>query len=196
LGDPGIHQKSNGRYLIKLKVVNKEFAETFSKALLSLGVNSTFGFEKDTSHVNRWYVETSNKELFMFLSRSIDKLIEPAKYYPAEFLRGFFESEGYPIIEAKIRFRVMIGAANSSLKIINAVRNMLAQLGISSILRKSHLIGQEVIIRGIKYRSNVDMHTLTVSRKADVKQFAKLVGLFTNQNKEASICYSTNGLTC
>ncbi|WP_457753180.1 LAGLIDADG family homing endonuclease [Thermococcus sp.] len=182
LGDGSIHQKSNGRYLIKLKVVDKEFAETFSKALLSLGVNSTFGFERDASRVNRWYVEASNKELFMFLDRPIDKLIESAKDYPAEFLRGFFDSEGYPIIEAKNRFRVMVGVANSSLKIINTVRNMLAQLGINSILRKSHLIGQEVVIRGIKYSYNVDMYTLTISRKADVKRFAELVG-FSSQTK-------------
>ncbi|WP_297129173.1 LAGLIDADG family homing endonuclease [Thermococcus sp.] len=176
LGDGSIHQKSNGRYLIKLKVVDKEFAETFSKTLLSLGVNSTFGFERDASRVNRGYVEASNKELFMFLNKPVDKLIETAEYYPTEFLRGFFDSEGYPIIEAKNRFRVMVGVANSSLKMINAVRDMLAQLGINSILRKSHLIGREVVIRGIKYTSKVDMYTLTISRKADVKRFAKLVG--------------------
>ncbi|ADT83871.1 homing endonuclease-like protein [Thermococcus barophilus MP] len=151
--------------------MDKGFAETFLN-----GVNSTFGFERDTSRVNRWYVEASNKELFMFLNKSIDKLIETAGNYPADFLRGFFDSEGYPIIEAKNRFRVMVGVANSNLETIGAVKDMLAQLGISSTIRRSNLIGQEVVIRGIKYTSNVDMYTLTVSRKADVKRFAELVG--------------------
>ncbi|WP_232473421.1 LAGLIDADG family homing endonuclease [Thermococcus thioreducens] len=94
MGDGSIHKKSNGRYLIKLKVVDKEFAEAFASSLESLGIKATLGFERDSTRVDRFYVEGSNKTLFQLLSSSKENLFFLAEKYPREFLRGFLIVKG------------------------------------------------------------------------------------------------------
>ena len=87
LGDASISNR-NYQYRIRLKVVDRDFAESFERALKSIGANPRTGFEHDRNRTGRWWVEVTSKELFMFLKGPKEQLFEIARVYPREFLRG------------------------------------------------------------------------------------------------------------
>lgn len=184
LGDGSIHRKSNGRYLIKLKVIDKEFAEAFAKSLESLGVKATWGFERDSTRVDRFYVEGSNKTLFQLLSSSKGTLFSIAEECPREFLRGFFDSEGFPTVYAGKAFTVQVAAVNSDTVTLEFVKKMLAGIGIRSKIAKLYPKGHKLTIRGKEYASNVDMFVLRISRFNDVILFAEKVGFTATRKSE------------
>ncbi|WP_168188377.1 LAGLIDADG family homing endonuclease [Thermococcus indicus] len=186
LGDGSVHRKSNGRYLIKLKVIDREFAEAFANALEKLGIRATVGFERDSTRVDRFYVEGSNKTMFQLLSGPWERLFSLAGEYPAQFLKGFFDSEGFPVISAGRTFTVQVAAVNSDLVVLGFIRKLLETLGISSKISKLYSKGHRVVIRGEEYSSNVDMFILWISRFGDVMRFAKEIG-FTARRKEAKL---------
>ncbi|WP_245610462.1 LAGLIDADG family homing endonuclease [Thermococcus celericrescens] len=186
LGDGSIHMKGNGRYVVKLKVIDREFAEEFANALEKLGVRAAMGFERDSTRVDRFYVEGSNKALFQLLSGPRERLLSLAGEYPTEFLRGFFDSEGFPAISAGKTFTVRVAAVNSDLMVLEFVRKLLETLGIRSEISKLYSKGHRVVIRGEEYSSNVDMFILWISRFGDVMWFAREIG-FTAWRKEAKL---------
>ncbi|WP_048056621.1 LAGLIDADG family homing endonuclease [Thermococcus sp. 4557] len=186
LGDGSIHMKDNGRYVVKLKVIDREFAEAFANALDKLGIKATMGFERDSTRVDRFYVEGSNKALFRLLSGSRERLLSLAGEYPVEFLKGFFDSEGFPTISAGKTFAVQVAAVNSDLVVLEFVGKLLGVLGIGSKISKLYSKGHRVVIRGEEYSSNVDMFILWISRFEDVMRFAREIG-FTAWRKEAKL---------
>lgn len=196
LGDGSIHNKDNGKYRIKLKVVDREFAEAFYNALKTLGLHPVFGFENDSTRVNRFYVEGSSKALYGFLKNPIEFLFEVAELYPAEFLRGFFDSEGFPVVSAGKRFRVYVEAVNSNLKLLEFSRKLLeTKFKITSAIFKMYSKGQRVVIRGREYKSNVDMFGLRITRLMDIKRFHEEIG-FTAERKTQKLQYALSLLEC
>lgn len=184
LGDGSLHKKGNGKYVIKLKVIDREFAEAFAKALEKLGIGATVGFERNPSRVDRYYAEGSNKALFQLLSGPRETLFSLASQYPPEFLRGFFDSEGFPWVSAGKTFNVGISAVNSDLMVLYFVQESLKDLGIQSRIRKLYSKGHRVSIRGEEYSSNVDMFILGISRFEDMLLFAETVGFTAKRKSE------------
>ena len=184
LGDGSIHKKNNGRYLIKLKVIDKDFAEAFAEALRKLGISVTLRFERDKTRVNRFYVEGSNKTLFQLLQKSPDELMSLAEKYPREFLRGFFDSEGFPTVYPGKTFTVQVAAVNSDVATLKFAKKMLAEMKIRSRIVKLYSKGHKLTIRGKEYTSNVDMFILRISRFDDVLLFAEGVGFTANRKSE------------
>ncbi|WP_232461784.1 LAGLIDADG family homing endonuclease [Thermococcus pacificus] len=184
LGDGSVHLKSNGRYVVKLKVIDKEFAEAFANALKKLGIGVTIGFERDSTRVDRHYVEGSNKSLFQLLTGSRKRLLSLARKYPREFLRGFFDSEGFPVISAGKSFKVEVAAVNSDLEVLEFAQEALEELGINSKISKLYSRGHRVVIRGEEYSSNVDMFILRIFHFNDVQLFAEKVGFTASRKSE------------
>ena len=184
LGDGSVHLKNNGRYIIKLKVIDLEFAEAFADALKKLGIGVTVGFERNSTRVNRFYAEGSNKTLFQLLTGPREKLFSLAGGYPVEFLRGFFDSEGFPSISAGKTFRVEVATVNSDSVVLEFVRGLLGALGINSRISKLYSKGHRVVIRDKEYPANVDMFILRISRFNDVLSFAEKVGFTANRKSE------------
>ncbi len=184
LGDGSVHLKSNGRYVIKLKVIDKEFAEAFADALKKLGIGVTVGFERDSTRVDRYYVEGSNKALFQLLTGSRERLFSLAEDYPVQFIRGFFDSKGFPVISAGKSFKVEVAAVNSDLEVLEFVQRCLERLGITSKISRLYSRGHRVIIRGEEYSSNVDMFLLRVSRFNDVVLFSWKIGFTASRKSE------------
>ncbi|ASJ09041.1 DNA endonuclease [Thermococcus siculi] len=196
LGDGSIHNKGNGKYRIKLKVVDREFSEAFYSALQKLGLHPVFGFENDSTRVGRFYVEGSSKALYEFLKNPLESLFRMAELYPAEFLRGFFDSEGFPVVSAGKRFRVHVEAVNSNLKLLEFSKSLLeTKFGITSAVFKMYSKGQRVIIRGQEYASNVDMFGLRITKLRDVERFHKEIG-FTAERKTQKLQYALSLLEC
>ena len=187
LGDGSTTKLKNGRYIIKLKAIDREFVERFRNALGNLGIKTTFGFEHDPTRVNRWYVEGSNKTLFQFLNGPREQLFKVAREYPREFLQGLFDSEGFPVISAKNKFQVRVALANSDLELLNTTKRLLLEkFGISTRLIQTHKKGTPIVIRGVEYKYNVNMYLLWIYRLGHVWRFAKEIG-FTSSRKQEKL---------
>jgi len=119
LGDGTLENK---RYGIKLGVTNKKFAESFRKALESLGLR-TFSWTEERRGKSRrkttyYYVKTYSKNLYQWL-RSNPEV--PQEFYK-DFLRGFYESEGT---------RSQAKVTNTNLELLKKYGEMLKHLGFS-----------------------------------------------------------------
>lgn len=181
-GDASATEGSNYRYKVKLKVVDREFAEAFAGALRGIGLNPRMGFENDRTRTGRWYVEVTSKGLFRFLTGPREGLFEVAGAYPRKFLRGFFDSEGSAVVS---KGRVKVLASNYDIEVLRLCQNLLEGLGIHSKTYKTKHKGQLVVIRGKQYRYNSDLFTLTINRKESVYRYTREVGfsITLKQNK-------------
>ncbi|RLF90670.1 DNA endonuclease, partial [Thermococci archaeon] len=176
LGDGSVSLDDRYRYRIRLKVVDREFAEAFAEALKDIGLRPSLYWENDSSRVGRWVVEAVSKELYMFLTGSREKLFEVARRWPVEFLRGFFDSEGSVYVDKKNPRIGRITIGNSDLEVLELCKELLEKLGISSNIYLVKRVGDISYIRGKEYRYTKDFYILAIGRIASRKKFAKFVG--------------------
>ena len=174
-GDASATEGSNYRYKVKLKVVDREFAEAFARALRGIGLNPRMGFENDRTRTGRWYVEVTSKGLFRFLTGPREGLFEVAKAYPREFLRGFFDSEGTVVFNRKSR-ALHVSASNYDLEVLTLCKELLKKLDIDSRIYLHRRKGTPVNIRGKMYRYNSDLYRVVVQRRRSVLNFYREVG--------------------
>ncbi|MCD6558809.1 MAG: hypothetical protein J7K57_02890 [Palaeococcus sp.] len=99
----------------------------------------------------RWYVEVASKSLYTFLKQPKEKLFDVAKEHPREFLRGFFDSEGYTFVDKHDSRRAYISATNCDLSVLEFCNILLEDLNIHSRIYLSRKEGTSVIIRGKRY---------------------------------------------
>ncbi|ALM75016.1 LAGLIDADG family homing endonuclease [Thermococcus barophilus] len=171
-GDASLSKRSNSIYRIRLKVVDKEFAEAFRDALIGIGLNPKLGFENDKNRSSRWYVEANSKSLYMFLNQPKEELFEVAKEYPREFLRGFFDSEG-SVIWYEPRKSLVISAFNYDFDILNFCKELLQDFGIRSKIYLTKKRGMPIVIRGEQYYYNNNLYELRILRRKSVLKFYK-----------------------
>ncbi|ASJ03129.1 hypothetical protein A3L09_07620 [Thermococcus profundus] len=181
-GDGTATKGSRYKYNVKLKVVDREFAETFASALKAIGLNPRTGFENNGTRTGRWYVETSSKSLYLYLKSPKERLFNVAMEYPREFLRGFFDSEGSVIFT---RNRIRVEACNYDGEVLEFCQELLNGLGIYSRIYKTKRKGQPVVIRGKQYRYTSDLFTLKIYRVESVYRYMHEVGfsISRKQNK-------------
>ncbi|WP_231855826.1 LAGLIDADG family homing endonuclease [Thermococcus peptonophilus] len=186
-GDAPLLQKSNHRYGIRLKVIDKDFAEAFAKALGEIGLNPSVGFEREKTRSNRWYVEAYGKGLFTFLKGPKERLFDVARAYPREFLRGFFDSEGtvgYSSNSAKSN--LFVSAANYDLDVLELCSELLDELDIHSKIYLRSPKGTPVKIRGKWYEYKQDLYEIRVYRRKSVLNYYLQVG-FTIQRRQQKL---------
>ncbi len=184
-GDASATAGRNYRYKVKLKVVDREFAEAFRKALKGIGLNPRVGFENDRTRTGRWYVEATSKGLFRFLTGPKERLFDVAKAYPREFLRGFFDSEGTVVFNKKSR-TLHVSASNYDLEVLTLCEELLKKLDIDSRIYLHRRKGTPVNIRGKMYRYNSDLYRITIQRRASIFNFYKEIG-FSIQRKQLKL---------
>jgi len=185
-GDASLSERSNSIYRIRLKVVDKEFAEAFRNALVSIGLNPKLGIENDKNRGSRWYVEANSKSLYMFLNQPKEKLFEVAKEYPREFLRGFFDSEGYVFVDRHNPRRAYVSVSNYDRDILEFCQELLDELDIHSKIYLSRGEGTPVRIRGKLYHYTRDFYELRIYRRKSIVKFALEVS-FTIQRKRKKL---------
>ncbi len=174
------------KYRIRLKVVDKEFAEEFKRCLEALGLKPSLRLERDRSRCDRWCVEANSKMLYEFLKQPKEKLFEVAKKYPVEFLRGFFDSEG--CVEWNKEHKTLsISASNYDLNVLEFSRDLLKRLSIHSRIYRIKRRGQISRIRGRTYQYNSDLYLLRIYRRADVRMYIRTVGFTIRRKLEKAI---------
>ncbi len=169
------------RYRIRLKVVDREFAEEFKRCLEVIGLKPSLRLERDRSRCDRWCVEANSKLLYEFLKQPKEELFKVARMYPVEFLRGFFDSEG--CVEVWKEHRVMaISASNYDLEILKFAGSLLGQLGIHSRIYRIKKRGLVSKIREDTYRYSSDLYSLKIYRLDDIRRYVSIIG-FTIRRK-------------
>ncbi|ASJ14201.1 LAGLIDADG family homing endonuclease [Thermococcus radiotolerans] len=188
LGDASVSER-NYQYRIRLKVIDRDFAQNFEKALRAIGANPRAGFEHNRSRANRWWVEVTNKELFMFLKGPKEKLFEVARAYPKEFLRGFFDSEGTVIFSKKSKM-LYVSASNYDTEVLRLCQDLLDGLKIHSKIYLHQKKGTPVNIRGKIYHYSNDLYEIRIHRRDSVLKYLQNIG-FSISRKQAKL---ENGL--
>ena len=178
-------------YSIRLKVKDKDFAETFSMALaktLNKPKPYLISKEKDFTRGNRlrYVCEGGSKSLIEFLSKPMSELLYFINPYYIDFLRGIFDSEGFTSITATKKFIVGAGMANTNLELLQFVKSTLdKEFGIASSIMLSMKKDEKVRIWGRNYKANKNVYTLII-RNSRVKQFHEKIG-FTIKRKQEKL---------
>ncbi len=172
IGDGNIRRKiHNYHYTVRLRVQDKDFAILFAKAASKI-VNKKIKIRKEKDFTRcgeRFLVAINNKRLWEFLRwKSLTQLIEIGKKFPAQFLKGLFDAEGSS--SSKIQF------SNTSLLLVREVSRLLKNLQINCRVRLAIRKGEKVRIRDKIYTARKNIYVLTVSKKADIQKFVRLIG--------------------
>lgn len=172
--------KKSYNYMIKLRVIDKEFAEEFSRCL-SLILRGSPPRVKWHEKTHSWHTQVSSLLLTSFLRKDLKDLIPTISHCEdckAAFLRGFFDSEG------SIRERSLT-ASNEDLELMELVCKLLQSLGIQTtgpyLATKG---GRTVMIKGKFYRQNDDLHYLRV-RSRSLQTYQTKVGFAILRKSEA-----------
>lgn len=179
-GDASLNVKASSyQYRIRLKAMDAEFVEMFSRAVAaSLGCapHKLWRDEK----TQEFYVEYGSYLLYQFLRKPLKELaplIEHDLSCVAAFLRGFFDSEG------SVGKNGETTASNSNLESLEYVKYLLHEYlqiettGPHLRTRKGSILSR----RGRSYHRNVDCYEIYV-RRAFLSEFRDKVG-FSIQRK-------------
>ncbi len=197
MGDGSIHRRFKWyKYSIKLKVKDKDFAETFAKTLTKL-LDKKFVYPvmKENAFTRgnriRFSVDVGSKMLFEFLSQSTNKLLSYIEPYVSEFLRGLFDSDGFTAISAQKKFDVGVGLVSTDKRLLNFVKSLLMKnFEIHSHISQSIEKGRKVKIWGKYYVANKNVFSLTTSGIKNAEKFYNQIG-FSLERKQCKLVEAT-----
>jgi intein-encoded DNA endonuclease-like protein len=179
MGDASMSVNKNHNYMVKLKVIDKDFAVEFSRCLsVILGRNPPRVNWHEKTHA--WRTELSSLLLQNFLGqdlRALTSTIEHCADCKGAFLRGFFDSEG------SISGRSLL-VYNGDLDKLEFVCLLLSSLGISTT--GPHLRGKSggmVSIKGKLYHVNKNQYYVYVRAKS-LRAFRDSVGFMISRKKD------------
>jgi intein-encoded DNA endonuclease-like protein len=176
IGD-GCTLKEN--WIVKLEVTDHDFAETFNNSMAGLFNRVTPNRILVRHAVGRlpmYLVKYSSKQLVKLLRLPLKQLLEIAFAFPREFLRGFFDAEGYVDVSAGRHFSVQVGAENSDESLLLMVKKSLKLLGIESRIERKRKAGTIKVIRGKAFTMRRTSYSLLIGGFETMKFFAKEVG--------------------
>ncbi len=147
LGDGFLQKRitSHGtQFMVRLRTTEEPFAKSFCHHLRALGMNA---YIKNNPSEPRVYVTIAYcKAFYEWYSRlSLMDIEEIAKKYPKEFLRGFYESEGWVSVNTYLdkrkpqsRFHIYwaLGMSNYKRDVLEVVQRVLHKLGYNSDLHQ------------------------------------------------------------
>ncbi len=182
LGDASMSVgKKNYNYMIKLRVIDKEFAEEFSRCL-SVILRRSPPRVKWHEKTRSWHTQLSSLLLTNFLRQGLKVLVPTISHCDdckAAFLRGFFDSE------AGMTGRVL-RVSNGDRDLLVLVCNLLSSQSVETTgIHLSKKAGNLVLIKGRFYRQNLDQMYVYV-RSRSLNTFREKVG-FTIVRKKAAL---------
>jgi len=189
LGDASMSLSRSYNYKIKLRVIDKEFAEEFSRCL-SVILGRAPPRVKWHEKTRAWHTEASSMLLQKFLYQDLQTLsitIEHCADCKAAFLRGSFDSEGS-------MYERSLTASNENLELVRLVCRLLQSLGIETTgPNLASRGGRTVMIKGKFYRQNEDLFSMRV-RSRCLQRFQMTVG-FSISRKSNALASATSRRT-
>ncbi|NJE26330.1 DNA endonuclease [Thermococcus sp. MV5] len=180
-GDASINIHGNYKYRVRLKVIDKEFAEAFARALKEIGANPRI-YEESDGRRKRFVTEATSKGVYYLLNKPKEILFEIARTHPTEFLKGFFDSEGTFNFNSKQGYGYL-SASNYDIEVLEFCRGLLKSLGIESRITLTKRKGTKVKLWGKEYEYSSDLYEIRVYRKENIFKFYQLIG-FTISRKQ------------
>jgi intein-encoded DNA endonuclease-like protein len=184
------NERKNYQYKFILRTKDRDFAEYFSNQISKL-LNFPGGYKIRTENGflrkggKGYVVSVSNKMLFHFLSKDAEYLMNYVKEYPADFIRGLFDSDGFTIISCGKNFRVGFGIVNTNIKILEFVKNLLRDnFGITSKIYTTIKKGHKVKIWGKIYTANKTVYRLVSSGLNNAKKFLRFISSSIRRKRE------------
>ncbi len=183
VGDGSIKVSKEGRFL-SLKVKDRELAEVAAKKLAAVvGRDRPYAIGRLAD--GRYYVEVQSRELVDILM-SRENLLGLLRERPVEFIRAFFDCEGYAtgLITGKGGFQARVGAVNTDLDLLERIQEELAGLGI--LCRIYMLYPKEKVVVTSKGRAvaSRDCYNLMVIRSGSIIEFSRRVGFSIGRKME------------
>lgn len=162
---PNKECKSTKHYIIGLNVKDVKFAESFKGSIKNIGLRV-----KVRKYRSYYVCKFCNKELLIWYKKlsinDIKEIIEKDEEYVKEFLRGFYESEGYYYYEGDVK-RPYIGIINCKFDLINLVNNLINKLSFDTKLYKLKR-SPSAFKKGIYYK-------ITIRKKEQPEKFIKTI---------------------
>lgn len=180
LGDASTSDNRGYSHKIKLRVVDREFAEEFARCLgVLLGRSPPNVKWREKTH--SWYTEVSSLLLQRFLRQPLPELkrfIEASSECVSAFLRGFFDSEGWV-------YQIELGVANTNVPVLEYVSRLLESRFDIKVYgpRIKSRGGRMVIIKGRPYHANKDCYALLIDTKS-LPAYQKLIGFSVRRKQE------------
>lgn len=175
-------KKGAQRHDLKLKVIDKDFADEFSRCMTSImgKVNSYAVWSNKRDKF--WQTAVCSTELYYYY---INKEYLPCiEQYPADFIKGFFDSEGSINSSKHGNWNRVwkINCSNTNIDLLNTVKRLLFNLGIDSTISLGKHKGSEIVKKEKTYYKNKDVYSLGIPSKHHHK-FVRLIG-FTIKRKQ------------
>jgi intein-encoded DNA endonuclease-like protein len=161
LGDGSCIKAKNHSYRIRLAATDRSFVQAFNQNICKILMRREYPiWMEKCRHQNRkplWIAVAYSKMLYDFLhKKELEKFKPIVERYPAEFIRGFYDSEG------SLDCRGVISIRNKSLEILQYIHDLLwRRFKISSSLYET------------SYRN---MKTLAITRRKECIKFLVAVG--------------------
>jgi intein-encoded DNA endonuclease-like protein len=167
-------------WIVKLEVTDRDFAETFNDNMARVFnrpiPNKILVKRFKVQRLPMYVVRYSCKQLVKLLRQPLKKLLEIAFVYPSEFLRGFFDAEGYVGVGAESELQISAGVEHSSRRLLMEVKRILSSVfQIDSIINKKRKSGTLKVIRGIPFRMRKSSYSLAIYRTRDLQRFQSQV---------------------
>jgi len=135
LGDGSVFKRKSGNgcygHYIALTVKDEVFAREFAESLKAIGLDPLMSKNSRGYHQVR---ATSVEFYKWFKSLTLQKIKEIALKYPAEFVKGFWESEGTIIKDRRRKTYYSLRMSNTKISYLRLVKTALDRLGVKSKL--------------------------------------------------------------
>jgi len=131
--------------------------------------------------------------LYEFLNRPVEKLVDYLGKFTRDFLRGFFDAEGYCTCSLDFQLRklrsVTVGIANTKIQSLKTMARILVDLGLPCSFRRTNRRGGKMTIAGRTWTRRRDVYHISVTGFDQVKRFRDEVGFWNPQkaNKLADL---------
>ncbi len=170
---------------VRFNLADQEFADQLNEL-----VAKVIGARLKTVPVEEGFHSVSYDcaVLYDFLQQPLSAQIPLAESFPAEFLRGFFDAEGYASQTiwpgSNALTAICVGAANCNLDYLDLARRLLATLGIPSEIRMTNKAGQPMEIRGRTYIRKRNVFHVRINEADYVEKFRDRVGFSVPEKKQ------------
>ena len=191
LGDGDLfYDQTKQEYRVRIRVKDKEFADEIKRCAEKLNFKVHFFYEEDKTRTDRWAVYIKSKQLYMFLKKDWKELLETSKPYLKDFLRGFYDAEGYPVICAsKNGLKIWIELCNTNKEFLDTIAKVFKEkFDITTTYRIGVKEGDKIIARGKEYFSNFTVYYLVIRKLEDIYKFYNEIG-FTIKRKQEKLAY-------
>jgi intein-encoded DNA endonuclease-like protein len=137
-----------------------------------------------------YVIDYDSVVLYEFLNQPVERLADYLCEFERDFLRGFFDAEGYCTCPLNARLRklysITVGIANSKIRNLKVMGRLLRDLGLSYSVRRTNKKGGKMTIGGKTWIRRHDVYHLTVTGFDRARRFRDEVN-FWNQPKATKL---------